>query len=629
MEPVDADALFLGPKSENGDFFREMLDFAIEDHLNWRKDFHPEDEPAVDDEDRARPEFASTLQRTRETLVELAANLQRKSMPWHSPRYLGHMISDTLMAANLAAMLTLLYNPNNCAYEASPATTLLELEAGSQIASMLGFDPARAFGHITSGGTVANYEGLWMARNLKSVPRALRELCPELVEGLDDWKLSNITPAGLLDLIDGAHKAGVLEELKKRCARGRGLSNLQPAWLIIPQTAHYSWAKAADLLGLGQENTIQVPVRADYRMDIQALSRILEECLKRRNPVLAVVAVVGSTEEGAVDEVHAVREIRDEMAAKGLSFFLHLDAAYGGYVRSIFLDEEGRFLNLKEIPEALRRYGAIGPGIDWPPPGVAEAYEAVPEADFVTVDPHKLGYVPYSAGAAIVKDRRALDLVSYFAPYVFEKTAEVPQLLGSYILEGSKPGTAAAAVWAAHRVVPLNVAGYGRLLGHSLEGAARFHQALIRSGKFKVAGKLFRAVPLAKPDLNIVDFAFHEEGEKSLGATNRLNRRIYDFCSYRSGPVYAGDFITSKTTLDREQYGDTPRDFTIRMGLPPEEWDGEGSVFVLRSCILTPYLARKVSFESYWKDFMAAMARILEKAVASEEGTPQEVRAWR
>jgi len=166
-ERVNVKALFLGPKAENYGYFREMLGYIMDDHSEWRRNFHPDDAPVVSADEQAGPDYLSTLQKTREALIELAGNLQLSSIPWFSPRYLGHMNADTLIAANLGYMLTLLYNPNNCAYEGSPATTALEIEVGRQLAKLMGYDPERSWGHITSGGTVANYEGLWMARNLK------------------------------------------------------------------------------------------------------------------------------------------------------------------------------------------------------------------------------------------------------------------------------------------------------------------------------------------------------------------------------------------------------------------------------------------------------------------------------
>jgi tyrosine decarboxylase len=616
-EPVHVNALFLGPKAENYRFFREMLDFLMDDHADWRRHFHPDDPPVVTEDDQGQADYLATLQKTREALIELAGNLQVRSMPWFSPRYLGHMNADTLLAANLGYMLTLLYNPNNCAYEGSPATTALEIEVGRQLAGMMGYDPGRAWGHVTSGGTVANYEGLWMARNLKSIPLAVRACLPELVAGLDNWQLLNMPTVQILDLADRLKEAGRFEELRSSSVRGTGMTSGGLGKVLVPQSKHYSWTKAVDVLGIGQENLVSVPVKDNYRMDIAALRAIVDDLAARRIPILAVVGVVGTTEEGAVDEIHEIVRLRDRCRARGVYFYIHVDAAYGGYARSLFLDEEGRIPDYNEVHRQHSRQGVLHDGTEWLTADVYEAFRAMPEADSITVDPHKLGYVPYAAGAIVARDRRIVDLISYFAAYVFDKTDDNPMLLGSYIMEGSKAGAAVAAVWMAHRVVPLNITGYGRIIGGSIEGAYRFYRSLRERGLLTVDGRDFEVLPLARPDLNIVDYAFHEKGDGSLERMNALNQAIYERCSYRSGPVYVRDFITSKTSLTREEYGETPRAFVERFGIAAGEWDRLGSVYVLRSCVLTPYLTSNTTYEEYWRNFLGAMERAIGHVLGS------------
>ncbi len=186
----------------------------MDEHIHWRRDFHPEDSPAITLEEQEQPDFRAGIERTQEVLLELTNKLKVSSMPWFSPRYLGHMNSDTLMAANLGYMAAMLYNPNNVAYEGSPATGPLEIEVGTQLATMLGYDSARSWGHITCDGTIANYEGLWIARNLKTIPLAVKKVRPELVGGKSDWQLLNMTPRDTLDLVDKTKTAGVFDEVR-------------------------------------------------------------------------------------------------------------------------------------------------------------------------------------------------------------------------------------------------------------------------------------------------------------------------------------------------------------------------------------------------------------------------------
>ena len=55
------------------------------------------------------------------------------------------------------------------------------------------------------------------------------------------------------------------EEVRKRCVRGTGMKGSVPGRILVPQSKHYSWSKAADILGIGQENLISIPVGPDYR----------------------------------------------------------------------------------------------------------------------------------------------------------------------------------------------------------------------------------------------------------------------------------------------------------------------------------------------------------------------------
>jgi len=217
-----------------------------------------------------------------------------------------------------------------------------------------------------------------------------------------------------------------------------------------------------------------------------------------------------------------------------------------------------------------------------------------------------------------------LDLVSYFAAYIEAKGASDPELLGSYILEGSKAGAAAAAVWVAHRVVPLNVTGYGAVIGRGIEGAQRFYDSLRNEPAFEVAGRRFRVASLTKPDFNIVDFAFNEEGSTSLQSMNDLNQKIYDLCSYHAGPVYADNWITSKTDLTIDNYGNAPESFTTRLGIPRQEWDKVRNVYVMRSCVLTPFLAKHSTYEEYWGSFIKTMKNQIVKILESEQWAETE-----
>ncbi|WP_412907936.1 pyridoxal-dependent decarboxylase, partial [Enterobacter ludwigii] len=97
-------------------------------------------------------------------------------------------------------------------------------------------------------------------------------------------------------------------------------------WLV-PQTKHYSWLKAADIIGIGLDQVIPVPVDHNYRMDINELEKIVRGLAEEQIPVLGVVGVVGSTEEGAVDSIDKIIALRDELMKDGIYYYVHVDAA--------------------------------------------------------------------------------------------------------------------------------------------------------------------------------------------------------------------------------------------------------------------------------------------------------------
>lgn len=633
---LNVDALFLGPKSENRGFFQEMMEYALTEHMHWRADFHPEDAPLVTPIDQHMPDFRNTLYRTESILRQLSSKLKTTSVPWFSPRYLGHMNADTLMVSNIAYVMTMLYNPNNCAHEASPTTTELEIEVGHDLCAMFGYHPQRSWGHITSGGTVANYEGAWLARNLKTVPLAIaqHEKAKDLVAGMSERQLLNLSPSAILDLTDKLKQRGIFEEVRSMTVRGIGMKRGQLGKFLVPMSKHYSWMKAMDVLGIGQENIVQLPVDEHYRTDVAKMREITFKLIEEGTPILGMVSVVGSTEEGAIDHVDEVVRLRKECETRyGASFYIHVDAAYGGYVRSMFLDEQDRFMEYDELIARYRAENIIPEGVTWPKREVYDGFKAISEADSITVDPHKVGYIQYSAGAVCVKDKRIVDLISYHAAYVFEEcdaadsTEDTKVVLGASIMEGSKAGATAASVWAAHRLVPLNISGYGRVIGRGIVTADWLANKLAHVKPFTVGERQFEVRPVLQPDFHMVDFTFKEIGNNDLEEHNRLNKKMYEICSYASGRTYTNDFLTSSTSLSAHEYGDTPYTYAAQRGFTRAEWDRVQSVYILRSAVMTHFLHNPKRFEQYWEELCAVFTEKLTLIVEQEEKEAEQLAA--
>ena len=99
-----------------------------------------------------------------EVLAEVASRLQ-DNYPYFHPLYAGQMLKPPHPVARLAAALAAWINPNNHALDGGRASSRMEKEAVAAIARMFGWETH--LGHLCSGGTMANLEALWIARELR------------------------------------------------------------------------------------------------------------------------------------------------------------------------------------------------------------------------------------------------------------------------------------------------------------------------------------------------------------------------------------------------------------------------------------------------------------------------------
>ena len=599
---LNLDALFIGDKSENADIFKKTMDKLIDEHMGWRLNYMPQDKPLITENDKGSETFKKTSQHMQSVLDDLSVRLRSNSVPWHSPRYFGHMNSETLMPAILAYSYAMLWNGNNVAYESSPGTSQMEEEVGQDFATLNGYKDG--WGHISADGSLANMEGLWYARNMKSLPLAMKKIKPELVSGKSDWELLNMSAEEVLEILNSVDPEVAADSKAHSARAGHNMDKLGK-W-IVPQTKHYSWLKAADVTGVGLDNVVSCPVDEHYRLDVDALEKIIRDLAAKEIPVLGVVAVVGSTEEGQIDPVDKIAELRDKLQQEGIYFYLHIDAAYGSYGRSLFLDEDNNFIPYDELKTVHQKYGVFQENKEYISRYVYDVYKAFPEAQSITVDPHKMGYVPYAAGGITIRHKNMRDIIGYFPVYVYDKRSGAPATLTPYILEGSKAGATAAAVWTAHRVLPLNVSGYGKLIGRSIEAAQRYYEFL-KNLSFNINGNEVEVNPLTKPDFNMVDWTFNVKGNTNLAKMNELNLKFYQKASFVDGPVYNNDFLTSHTDFATDGYGDSPVPYVKSLGFSEDEWQKVQSVGILRACILTPFLYDRDNFASYAEKIKKAM----------------------
>ena len=152
--------IFWVQNPRSGPFYLRRCIWFLNDHVFWRRNYWPKDPPAIGYSKANGPDASHFREIFFTELFSLVSDL-KLDVPVFSPRYMAHMISETTLPSLVAYFATLLYNPNNVSSEASPVTIRHELEVGKQFARLFGFDDRTSFGHLTSGGTIANYESLW------------------------------------------------------------------------------------------------------------------------------------------------------------------------------------------------------------------------------------------------------------------------------------------------------------------------------------------------------------------------------------------------------------------------------------------------------------------------------------
>ncbi|MFE2097920.1 MULTISPECIES: aminotransferase class I/II-fold pyridoxal phosphate-dependent enzyme [unclassified Streptomyces] len=88
----------------------------------------------------------------------------KDNYPFFHPHYAGQMLKPPHPAAVVGHLTAMLINPNNHALDGGPATAAMEREAVARLAAMFGYDSH--LGHLTTSGTIANLEALFVAREL-------------------------------------------------------------------------------------------------------------------------------------------------------------------------------------------------------------------------------------------------------------------------------------------------------------------------------------------------------------------------------------------------------------------------------------------------------------------------------
>lgn len=564
-QDISLKTFFLGPQAENHEWVLQAVQYLFEQWFHWRQGYFPDDGNAISLRDRQQPEFVA---KQKELMNHLKVLIRRfeDEVPKFTPRYVGHMLSELSLPALLGHILTLLHNPNNISGESSRVGIQIEKEAIEDLCAMVGWDRKESLGHFTSGGTIANFEGLLRAKNRLYQWLALGAYLRE--KGLTSKTLFELSQMGWPEFDRGFQKinreeftAWKAQWLSNPIRFANHIGNIfgvnfEGPVLLVSQSCHYSWPKGVQLLGLGSDRLRSIELDQNGRMDMLHLRRVIQDCRHRQIPILGVVSVAGTTELGTVDPIDAISYELQSLSQDGIHLWHHVDAAYGGFLCSMLGWREDH-----EFDELLSKLSAMK------------------FANSVTIDPHKLGYVPYASGVILVRHRREYAYQEIQAPYIqFDPQKDV----GLQTLEGSRSAGGAVATWLTERSIGLNADGYGRILARTISVQRRLEQMIRQEASY------FRLSPGL--DTNVLCLTLAEEGQP-LSQVNRWVRAVYA----QMGPGPNSQFMLSKTSLRLQNYQALLESLIGSCGLQKDEQDVE----FLRLCLMNPFILSKEAKVSY------------------------------
>ena len=423
---------------------------------------------------------------------DIMKNLVAHSVHTSSPSFIGHMTSALPYFVLPLSKMMVGLNQNLVKIETSKAFTPLERQVLGMMHHLVYqqndhfyqswmHNANDALGAFCSGGTVANITALWTARN-------------QLLKA------------------DGSYKGIAAEGLMKGL-RHYGFDDLA---ILVSKRGHYSLGKTADLLGIGRNNIIQVPVDRHNKVDVEKMRTIAHELELNKVKVMAIVGVAGTTETGNVDPLNALANLAAE-----LQCHFHVDAAWGG---ASLLSNKYRHL-----------------------------LSGIERADSVTIDAHKQLYVPMGAGMVLFKEPTFANAIKHHAEYILRQGSKD---LGSQTLEGSRPGMAML-VHACLQIIGRD--GYEILINNSLEKARYFATLIKQQADFELISEpelcllTYRYVP--KKVQLAIEKARHTHDLDTLTTINQLLDGLTQWMQKQQREQ--GTSFVSRTRIQAEPLLDT------------------------------------------------------------------------
>ena len=317
--------------------------------------------------------------------------------------------------------------------------------------------------HMLTGGFNI-FQGTW----LESAGPSQVELV--VLDWFREWLGMPWTAGGLFTSGGSAATLNAMVAARHAAGNGDGLV------LYESDQCHASVHRAARICGFRAHNMRHVPTDERYRLDVEALARMVRRDRREGRTPFMVSANAGATNTGAIDPLDAIADLCER---EGLWF--HVDAAYGGFA---VLDE-----------------------------GARRSLKGIERADSVVLDPHKWLFQPYETGCLMVRDPAVLrDAFRIMPEYLQDTDMSLEHV--NFADRGLQLSRSFRALRVWMSVQMLGVEEFRVVIGRALELARRAETYIRQSTRLEL---------LSPASLGVVCYRFRPSGvdRSTLDALNR------------------------------------------------------------------------------------------------------------
>jgi glutamate/tyrosine decarboxylase-like PLP-dependent enzyme len=311
------------------------------------------------------------------------------------------------------------------------------------------------------------------------------------------------------------------------------IANLEALWIAreshpgkkiaFSSNSHYTHERMCGVLAA---DSVKIPVLEDRSFDLDSVDP---------KEIGTIVVTLGTTGLGEVEPLDHIIPW-----AKQHGIRIHIDAAYGGFFRTL-------------------KDSDLIDGTPW---------KLMQEANSIVIDPHKHGLQPYGCGCVLFKDPEVGRFYKHDSPYTYFTSDDLH--LGEISLECSRAGAAAVALWTTLQCFPLKEKeGFGPVMAQCRKTALKGYSLMVNSEKLR---------PYKKPELDILGYFPINQSTNNVSQISDLSKKVFD-AGMKDQSFYLSLFKVPSSEFIR---------------LHPEYKADSEMVTILRSVFMKPEQARFV-----------------------------------